>query len=100
MAQAGRSRAHRARQRRKLEKIQIARTYIIGLFQVLLHPLDEAVPMFAPKKNERKLGDALGLNEGEHFEKFIERAESAGHKDKTDAVFNEANFSGEKIMKV
>jgi hypothetical protein len=40
------------------------------------------------------------LNQGQHFEELIERAEAARHEDEGDAVFDETNFARKEIMKV
>ena len=47
-----------------------------------------------------KLRDALRLHERDDFEKFVERAESAGHEDEAEAVFREADLARKKIMEM
>src|SRR5215471_7352262 len=76
---------------RELEQIKVARADIFCSFHTVLHPADQALPMLLPKKDQRELGNALSLHECEHFEKFIQRAESTRHEHETYAVFHEAH---------
>src|SRR5262249_23858031 len=82
------------------EQIEIARADVAGLFQVRFHPLDQTSPMLFAEQNQRKFRNALGLHEREDLEKFIERAETAGHKHEADAVFYKTDFPREEIMEM
>src|SRR5437016_5044356 len=82
------------------EERHVTRTDKICLLEMLFHPLNQAFPMLAPKKNEGKLRDALRLDQRQHLEKLIERPKASGHEDKANAVFDEANFTREKIVEM
>ena len=40
------------------------------------------------------------MHQRDDFKKLVQRSKTAGHENKTDAVFDEANFAGKKIMKM
>src|SRR5215831_6058104 len=56
--------------------------------------------MVTAEQHQRELRDALGLDERDDFEKFVQRAVAAGHKDEPQAVFYETYLAREKIVKM
>lgn len=56
--------------------------------------------MGTAEKDEWITRNAAGLDEGEHFKKFVERSKTTGHEYEGDAVFYETNFAREKVMKM
>src|SRR5438105_3903668 len=64
------------------------------------HPLHQTVPMLAAKKNEGETWDALSLDKGNHFKELVECPKTAGHENEADAVFDETNFPGKKVMEM
>jgi len=56
--------------------------------------------VFAAKHDQGKLRDALGLHQGRHFKKFVQRAKAARHENESEAVFDEANLARKKIMEM
>jgi len=81
-------------------EVEVAGADELVFFEARFHPRKQALPMFAAEQDERELRDALRLHEREDFKKFVERAEAAGHEHEAEAVFHEADFAREKIMKV
>src|ERR1043165_1972682 len=72
----------------------------IFVFHARFHPFEQAIPIFAPETDERKLRDAARLNESQHFEEFVERPKAARHENEGNAVFHKANFARKEIVKV
>src|SRR5438045_785393 len=83
---------------REREKLLVARADKFSFQQRFLNPLEQAAPVIAPDQDERKTRDAAGLHKCQHFKKLIERAVTARHKNKGDAVFDEANLARKEVM--
>ncbi len=77
-------------------------------FQVFLryrplpdHPLDvfeQGLMVFPAEQNNGELGNGLGLNQGECFEQFIERAETPGHNDECIRIFDKQNLTDKEMF--
>src|SRR4051812_16635488 len=83
-----------------LHKIHVPLARIAILFKHDLHPLEEARPIGLPIEDQREARNAAGLDEGQDFEKFVQRAETTRHENEGDAVFDEANLAGEEVMEI
>src|SRR5262249_19056377 len=74
-----------------LEQVQVPGADIIGMDELSFHPLNQPFPMFAPKQDEWKLRDPLGLHECYDLEKLVQSAEATRQEHEAEAVFDEAN---------
>src|SRR5687768_4072916 len=66
----------------------------------MLHPVDEATPIFGAEEHDWKIGNLLRLDERERSVELIERTEASRESDERLRVLDEHRFANEEVAKL